>query len=120
MASADRLLNADLYAAGSQHSAHGEPFRNPFIPFPREVPVNTSAREVPVNTSAREAPVNTSAREAPVSTAVAPDPAGSTYPGATTEAAETHRRSPERVAEPPRTRAEYIDHVLAQIKAAAK
>jgi hypothetical protein len=53
-----------------------------------------------------------------VNIAAVPD---ATYPTtATTEATQTHRPGPERIAERPRTRAEYIDHVLAQIKATAK
>jgi hypothetical protein len=52
--------------------------------------------------------------------AATPDWIGSTYPDATTEAAETHRRGQERAPERPRTRDEYINHVLAQIKAAAR
>jgi hypothetical protein len=50
----------------------------------------------------------------------APDQTGATYPGTATETAETHRRGPERVAERPQTRTEYIERVLAQIKAAAR
>lgn len=49
--------------------------------------------------------------------AAAPDP---TYPAETSNAAQIRRRSSERVTERPRTRAEYIDHVLAQIKASGK
>jgi hypothetical protein len=59
-------------------------------------------------------------REVLVNAAAAPDPIGATYPSADTETAETDRRRPERVAERSRTRDEYIEHVLAQIKAAAR
>lgn len=49
-----------------------------------------------------------------------PDQTGATYPGTATKTAETHRRGPERVPERPQTRTEYIERVLAQIKAAAR
>jgi hypothetical protein len=49
-------------------------------------------------------------------------PAGpdQTYSVAAAEATETHRRGAERRQERPQTRSEYIEHVLAQIKAGAK
>lgn len=49
--------------------------------------------------------------------AAAPDHTDAIYP---TEAGETRRRGPERGPERPQTRSEYIEQVLAQIKAVAK
>jgi hypothetical protein len=71
MASTDKLVNADPYAAAEQHPAHA---------------------------------------------------AGSdqTYSDAAAEATETRSRGAERRQERPQTRSEYIDQVLAQIKAGAK
>jgi hypothetical protein len=55
-----------------------------------------------------------------VNAAAAPDATGATYSAENTDAAQTHRRGSERITARPRTRAEYIDHVLAQIKASGK
>jgi hypothetical protein len=49
--------------------------------------------------------------------AVALNQTGTTHTGTANEAAETHRRDPERAPAKPQTRSEYIEHVLAQIKA---
>jgi hypothetical protein len=42
---------------------------------------------------------------------------GASHTGTATEATETHRRGSERAPAKPQTRSEYIEHVLAQIKA---
>jgi hypothetical protein len=55
-------------------------------------------------------------RHHPIHT-VALNQTGATYTGVAKEAAETYRRGPERAPAKPQTRSEYIEHVLAQIKA---
>jgi hypothetical protein len=52
--------------------------------------------------------------------AATPDQTGATYPGTAIETAEIRRRGPERAPGRPQTRTEYIERVLAQIKAAAR